>query len=83
MELKLETYKYRDGREAYLLIVPYGIETAILNTFTVGFLLLIVPYGIETFVFCCPCFCGFYLLIVPYGIETPSCLLVSVSFTPF
>ena len=69
MELK-QVCRIAAHLQPVLLIVPYGIETAIqrarLNNLTA---LLIVPYGIET-----PnilLYCGLLtLLIVPYGIET-------------
>ena len=53
-----------------LLIVPYGIETALRRSCVHSSILLIVPYGIETKYL----LYGRYsddLLIVPYGIETP------------
>ena len=32
----------------FLLIVPYGIETAVAESARIAHILLIVPYGIET-----------------------------------
>ena len=47
MELKRwNTWVSENSQE--LLIVPYGIETAILSVSQVSHQLLIVPYGIET-----------------------------------
>ena len=48
MELKLPDRLYR-RQGHFLLIVPYGIETALtLSRQYRAFPLLIVPYGIET-----------------------------------
>ena len=47
MELKLN-YLTDDDGEKGLLIVPYGIETKLIERHITVFLLLIVPYGIET-----------------------------------
>ena len=56
-----------------LLIVPYGIETAIrLAGKHSQKELLIVPYGIETRILQSTKMSLKVLLIVPYGIETPS-----------
>ena len=70
MELKL-LRNFSSGFAYWLLIVPYGIETAYHanDRFCKGDL-LIVPYGIETIVFDIRIFWGLALLIVPYGIET-------------
>ena len=47
MELKLYPHRYKYAH-TLLLIVPYGIETHILQSEPIRPVLLIVPYGIET-----------------------------------
>ena len=69
MELKHKMVR-TFGKEAELLIVPYGIETGKHKPSMSIRILLIVPYGIET-----PYLHVLHrmvpiLLIVPYGIET-------------
>ena len=55
-----------------LLIVPYGIETGVLQAELHPYSLLIVPYGIETEGGQTNIQLCIHLLIVPYGIETYS-----------
>ena len=71
MELKLWNV-YICKMPRLLLIVPYGIETHILQPESIPLLLLIVPYGIETAVARGVFYNRKGLLIVPYGIETNS-----------
>ena len=47
MELKQYTYQKRLVKQT-LLIVPYGIETTLVDSYYNWKELLIVPYGIET-----------------------------------
>ena len=69
MELKL--YKiFTDPNNGFLLIVPYGIETARFMPRLQLLPLLIVPYGIETSDLKRYLGTRYTLLIVPYGIET-------------
>ena len=82
MELKL--YQLVEvGHQLLLLIVPYGIETALTVTHTYSNRLLIVPYGIETWGYGRTIPDDSYLLIVPYGIETSYLSLNSSSSSRF
>ena len=69
MELK-HIHRKGNGKQRYLLIVPYGIETEMKEENVKSVILLIVPYGIETYYVYMTYSKTTMLLIVPYGIET-------------